>query len=73
MAFTVARALQTGGLGLADFADDTLLADPVIRPGLSDATTVVGTDRPTGGPDLAAALRASRRHNDRRGRSTPGW
>jgi 2-methylcitrate dehydratase PrpD len=52
MAFTVARALQTGGLGLADFADDTLLADPVIRR-LSDATTVVAVDAPTAGPGLA--------------------
>jgi 2-methylcitrate dehydratase PrpD len=31
MAFTVARALQTGGLGLGDFADDSLLSDPVVR------------------------------------------
>lgn len=54
MAFTVARALQTGGLGLADFTDDTLLTDPVIRR-LSDATTVVGAEAPTAGdgPELA--------------------
>lgn len=52
MAFTVARTLQTGGLGLADFTDDALLADPVIRR-LGDATTVVGIPTPTGGPDLA--------------------
>lgn len=54
MASTVARALQTGGLGLADFADDRLLVDPVIRR-LSDATTVVGAEAPTSpdAPDLA--------------------
>ena len=53
MAFTVARALQTGGLGLADFTDARLLADPVVRS-LSDATTVVGALAPSdGGHDLA--------------------
>lgn len=53
MAFTVARALQTGGLGLTDFTDDALLADPTVRR-LSDATTVVSSASPTdGSPDLA--------------------
>jgi 2-methylcitrate dehydratase PrpD len=59
MAFTVARALQTGGLGLADFADDGLLADPVIRR-LSDATTVVGLDAPTAGAPRLAGQRFAR-------------
>lgn len=53
MAFTVARALQTGGLGLADFTAE-VLADPAVRA-LAARVEVVGTETPAGRPELAGS------------------